>query len=755
MAVNTRIEIICSVENIRFYKNGWGILVVSIDKTISGKPAVDSNNELIIKGNMPEVQSNTQYHVVADFTPDPKWGDQYTIVQIYSEIVFDKNDKGAQKRYLQALFTPKQFETLYKTLDDPYQVLEDADAAALVQCKYIGMHTAMEMINKFRTNMALGRIFTELAEYDLTNNMIERLMNKYHSPDIIIEKVRDNPYVLADEIDGVGWVKADILARKGGISEFDPRRIGAYIRKYLRDVGESGQSWITTDELLGAILDALGEDVPDQNITQSIQNMADDLWYDEDKTKIGLKYYYTMEYKVAEELIRLRDAEPDIKEDDYKDWQKKLHQMEEEQGWEFTEEQINGIYLALKENVVLITGMAGTGKSSLVNGILAVLNSYNYVQCALSGRAASRLSEITGKAGFTIHRLLGYPSFDPDAKQNFYYHDERPLPYEVFILDEISMVNTVLFYDLIRAIPSGAKLICLGDHGQLEAIGSGNIAHDMINSPEIPTIILSKIHRQAEASGIISEAFKVRHGQQIVEKDYAGKLIKGELQDLTINAYSDASNTYYNIMAAYSTAMADPDFDMMKTQVLVPIKSRGSACTYELNNAIQELINPKKKGKREITLYMSSGHPYVLREGDKIINTSNNYKLDPVVYNGNIGIIKSIDEINDEIIAEFVGIGVVTIPSNYWRGLELGYCITVHKGQGSQWPHVIFGLDYSAYSLLSRELLYTAITRAEKKCELVVQTSALRYATVVESVSKKQTHLYEILHELTHPKLVF
>lgn len=755
MANDKRIEILCNVDTVRFFKNGWGIILVSTEKVIGGVPIQNKYGELVLKGNMPEINQDTIYHVIADYVQDPKWGDQYNVVRMYSEIVFEPGDKKGQQKYLAAIFTPRQVQALYDTLKDPFKTLEDADAVALVQVKGIGMYKAMEMINKFRTNLYLGRIFTELQEYDLTNNMVERLMKRYQSPDIIIERVKENPYVLADEVDGVGWITADKIALKGGITEFDPRRIAAYIKKYLREVSEVGQSWITTDELLGAILDTLGEDVPDANITQAIQSIADDLWYNEDKTKIGLKFYYNIEHKVAEELIRLRDASSFIEESDYKNWQDALHSLEKQQGWEFTEEQISGIYLALKENVVLITGMAGTGKSSLVRGILAVLKNRDYVQCALSGRAASRLSEITGKTGYTIHRLLKFPSFDANSKQGFYYHDENPLPHEIYILDEISMVNTMLFWDLLRAIPSGAKLICLGDHGQLESIGAGNVAHDMINSPEIPTIVLSKIHRQAEASGIISEAFKVRSGQQIVQKDYAGTVIKGDLKDLTLTTYSDASNTYYNIMAAYSTAMAEPDFNPMDVQVLTPIKTRGSACTYELNNAIQELVNPSSKKKKEVTLYASNGRPYILREGDKIINTTNNYKLDPVVYNGNIGVVREIDTANDQIIADFVGIGEVRIDSEYWHGLELGYCITIHKSQGSQWSNVIIGLDFSGYSLLTRELLYTAITRAEKKCHLIAQTSALRFATGTEGVSKKQTFLVEILHELTHPKLIF
>jgi exodeoxyribonuclease V alpha subunit len=196
----------------------------------------------------------------------------------------------------------------------------------------------------------------------------------------------------------------------------------------------------------------------------------------------------------------------------------------------------------------------------------------------------------------------------------------------------------------------------------------------------------------------------------------------------------------------------------MDCQVIGPIKTKGGACTYNINNTIQELYNPSAKNKKEITRF-SDNKPFIIREGDKIINTVNNYKLDTPIYNGNIGIVKSIwyNEILDSriITIDFIGLGNVDIPEKYWDGIELGYAITVHKYQGSQSKNVIFGLDFTAYSLLTRELVYTGITRAQKMCYLICQTGALRYATAQQSVSNKQTHLKNCLYEIAHPKLIF
>ena len=367
------------------------------------------------------------------------------------------------------------------------------------------------------------------------------------------------------------------------------------------------------------------------------------------------------------------------------------------------------------------------------------------------------MSEITGKTGFTIHRLLGYPK-GASEYQGFEFNQDNKLPYNIYILDEISMVDARLFYYLLRAIPDGAKLICLGDSGQLESIGCGNIAYDMIHSPEIPTIELTKIHRQAAKSAIITQSIAIRNGIQIINKDWTGVETRGELQDLELRCYSDKSNTFYNIMEIFSKLMAQKDFNIMDTQIIVPIKTKGDSCTYNINNTIQELYNPSAKNKKEITRF-SNEKPFVIREGDKVINTVNNYRLLTPIYNGNIGTVKSIwysEEADSRIMTiDFIGIGNVDVPEDCWIGIELGYAITVHKYQGSQSKNVIFGLDFTAYSLLTRELVYTGITRAQKKCYLVCQTGALRYATAQQSVSNKQTHLQNCLYEVAHPKLIF
>ena len=745
------VKLTCSVERIRFYKDNFGIIVCSVDKIKEGAPRIDNYGTIIFKGNMPRPIVGNMYNITAEYVEDPNWGDQYDIICMFSAIVFEDGDKKGQKKFLSSIFTPSQIKNMYEALPDPFLTLREENVADLVQVHGCGMNNAVKWINKFKDNFYIGKIYTELEQFNLTNNMIKKLMGKYGSADLVIEKVKNNPYVLCNEVHGVGWKTADKIALNGNIHPFSPLRIGAYIVYYLDKSGEYGNSWITPDELMGAILEEIGDDVPDANITQAIQDLGEKLWWDTNKTKIGLRKYYKIENKIAEELIRLRDAKSSI---EYENWEDTIKYMEFRQGWEFTEEQKAGIATGLKNNVTVITGSGGTGKSSLVAGILEVLKNCSFAQCALSGRAASRLSEITGTEGYTIHRLLGYGKGD---RNGFEYHEFNRLSQDIIIVDEISMIDGYLFYYLLRSIKSGAKVFLLGDPGQLESIGCANVAFDMIRSSEIPTVILTQIHRQAAKSAIITESIKVRNGEQLIEKEWVGTDIRGELQDLTLNCYSDSSNTYYEIMKTFSIDMVEEDFHILDTQIIVPIKNRGGASAYALNNAVQELYNPENN-KKKANVVRNAEKTYILREGDKVINTANNYKSNPPIYNGNIGIIERFD-INDEdeeiMVVDFVGIGEVELTSEYWGDIDLAYAITAHKSQGSEFNHVIFGMDFSSYALLSREMVYTGITRAKRKCTLIAQSGALRMAVSRAGVNIKQTHLQQCLYNVAHPKLIF
>ena len=782
MEEGSRLECTITVKNVRFYNQDtdFGIITAEVNKVISGTPACNKWGYIVAKGTMPDPKPGRKYSFVGIKTEDPKWGPQYQVSSMCMPLALEDATPEEKKEFLLSIFTVNQVAEMYATLKDPYQTLLDKDAGSLIQVYGCGTITAARWIERFHSHVKAAKVVLGLREYELTYNMARRLLEAYQdSSDLVLEKVKKNPYVLM-ELDGFGWKKCDALALKGGMHPHSAERVSAFIVYYLNMMAQNGYTYVySNSQLMEALLEALGEDIPDEPITEAIRQLGSRLWWSEDHEKVGLARYIHIEQQIADKLLRLRDAESNIKAGD---WKSKIHQLEEKQGWSYTDEQMAAISQALNQNIILITGYAGTGKSSVVSAILESLPGYEFAQCALAGRAAARLSEITHSEGYTIHRLLGYPLGDVRNGMFEYYEEivdgqdkSNYLPYDIIILDEISMVDSGLFLSLINAIAPGSKLIMLGDIGQLESIGAGNIAHDLILSPEIASVQLTKIHRQAEASAIITDSVKVRRNEQLIPKDWTGEETRGELQDLTYHCFLDGNNTYYRVMQQVSALLA-ANVDIMDIQVISPMKDRGNACTWNINLAIQEMYNPLEDGEEEIVVN-AFGKQYSLRLGDKVINTKNNYQTNRYegeimpfdlgdsgkgpkigncpIFNGNIGIITKLDTEKRVIVVDFNDIGEVVIPSNSLVAIQLGYAITCHKMQGDQCKYVIVALDFSAYALLTKELIYTAMTRAIKHCWIIAQTSALRYAVAQNGVSKKQTLLVELLHDIAHPQIIF
>lgn len=784
MADGDRLECTIKIHKVRFYNadTGFGIITADVSQITSGTPVYDKWNRLVAKGNMPEPKVGRTYKFTGIETVDPKWGPQYKILSLITPLALEDASPEEQKEFLLSIFTIGQVASMYEALENPYKVLWNKDAKELVKVYGCGMKTAAMWINRFHKHIRMAKVVLSLKDYDITYNMAAKLLNNYHqSSDLVIERVTKNPYLLM-EIDGYGWKKCDALALKGGMHPYSPLRVSAYMTYYLETMAQNGYTYVySNSQLMESLLATFGEDIPDEPITEAIHLLEKKLWWSEDHEKVGLHKHIRTEERIAEKLLRLKNSKSKIQ---VNDWRKTIQDLEEQQGWKYTDEQLSAIQSAIDENVILITGYAGTGKSSVVSAILKALPEYSFAQCALAGRAAARLSEITHADGYTIHRLLGYPAGTHNGFEYFEYIENGKvignyLPYEIIILDEVSMVDSDLFLSLIQAISPGSKLIMLGDIGQLESIGCGNVAHDIIVSPEIISVQLTKIHRQAKTSAIITDSVKVRYNEQLIPKDWTGEETRGELQDLTYHCYLDVNNTFYKVMQQMSALLAE-DINIMDIQVITPMKDRGGASTWNLNLAIQELYNPLKDNDQEIIIKApGKDTTYSLRLGDKVINTQNNYQTNRYVessdvirpleeedgsqkkigncpiYNGNIGIITKIDVKQRSIVVDFYDIGEVEIKSESLSAIQLGYAITCHKMQGDQCKYVIVAIDFSAYALLTKELIYTAMTRAIKHCWIIAQTSALRYAVAQNGVSKKQTMLVELLHNIAHPKMVF
>lgn len=731
-------------------------LVKEIDGEVEIHPIYKT---FTVVGIMPYLMEDADYEISATEVENKKYGKQYQVNSINLYLPNGIESKEGQKEFLDIIFTKLQVKEMYEALDDPYMTLKDGDISSLVKVKNCGMKTAVAWIDKFKTYMPLSNAMKELSEYGLTEALLRRIVNHYKSSDIAVEIIQNKPYKLI-EVNGVGWHKCDEIAMKGGLKPDSPERIGTYILYYLQERANEGYSYIPADanteiengivsktqkpiNFIDTMIEFFGDDISDEALKGGLDYVNDQLWFSDDRKFVGLKRIYDLEMSVAENLIRIRDGENDFK---YSNWKDIIKQKEIDQGWEYNEQQIEGIKAVLENQVVVITGKAGTGKSSIVDAMIAVLQGYSYAQTALSGRAAARMAEITHEEGYTIHRLLGFPKGDRDHG-GFVFHEDNKLPRDIIILDEVSMVDGELFNRLVKAIKTGSKLIMLGDTGQLECIGCMNIAADLIASKEIVSIELSQIHRQAANSGIITESIKAREGIQLIEKDWIGTEVRGKLNDLVIDCFSDKSNTFYKVMQHASSELEDGT-DIMDLMVIAPLYKNESGVD-NLNAALQSLYNPDSSEKKEVFVQKSS-KAWILREGDKIINVQNDYyaknKFTAGIFNGNIGVVKNIDIDANTIAVDFQDIpGIMILPKKNWKDLELGYAITCHKAQGSQCKKVIVGLDFGSFIQLSREWVYTAMTRAIDKCYMVAQNNALRYAVSKNSISVKRTHLAKLL----------
>jgi len=722
----------------------FAIISAKVLNVEEGDPCLSKWGTISVKGKMCELSMIEEYNIVAKEVNDEKFGKQYEVIFIGSKI--DLTNKDQQKIYLSKILTETQVDNLFKTFDNPIEILDKGDFNKLCTVKGIKGDKAEKILEKYQSTKDSYKAYVELDKYGLTKATIDKLVERYGSPDTTVNKIQENPYILIDEVEGIGWAKADGMALKGGLGEYSLFRVQAYIKYFLKEKANEGNTWCYVDDLCSAIDNVIGYDLPQDVLVESLQTLEKKLllWVNEDRDIIALKKYYDLEKNIANNLMRLSKADNIFVFDD---WEEKVHKLEERQGWSFTEEQFYGVKDILENQVIIVTGSAGTGKTSTVAGMLEAFGgNYTFAQTALSGRASGNLTDVTGEEGFTIHRLLGV---DPETGR-FIYNKKHQLDTDIIILDELSMVGAEIFYDLIQAIKTGAKLIMLGDLKQLEAIGVGNIMKDMIESDVITTIELTKIHRQAQASGIITESLKASDGIQLVDKDFFGEIILGELQDMHLDIYKQKETTP-KVMIQHFKDLISKGINKDDIQLIVPVKDSGKASAYYLSNEVQKIVtNTSQVG---LTIGKNSTTPRTLYVGDKIINMKNNYRTKTVegkecpIFNGDLGTITEINTTKRTITVLFNNKGEIVIPKKHIPEIWLGYAITTHKMQGSSAPYVICGLDCSHYKLLNKETAYTMPSRAKRYCILCAENKALRIAIATSGVKIKQTFLCKFLQQ--------
>ena len=761
-AFEDKVRLKVRVERIIYPKNGqtsgsWTIAAFRIEEVLEGEvpECFQWSLRFTAKGSMPALNARDTYTMVAHLVEDAKYGLQYEVDLMCLD--YDLTDKDDQLKFFSFFLTPTQTAALYENCDNPLVLLQNHDTKALMKIKGIGPVTAQRMINKYEDSKDLSLAFVRFYDLGLTKGAIEKLVHFYGSPEAAVEVIEKNPYLLIIQVPGYGWAKADAIAMSQGLAHDSDERMGAYLVHYLREQAEmNGNSWVSVEDLC-VVIDQVCDPQNDERIYELIRRNIKNhvLYYDNETERVGLMEYRELEQQIANEILRIQRGAAHI-EINPERAETIIRSVELEQGFEYTEEQRTAIWNTLNNQFSILTGSAGVGKSSVVNGIAHVLEAHNFrvAQVSLSGRAASKLTEITHIEGKTIHRLLKY---DPESGK-FFHNKENPLPYDIIIGDEVSMWGGEITLSLLQAIPTGAKVLFIGDTKQLEAIGLASVLTDTIKSHTMPTVQLTKIQRQQADSGIITQSLKVACGEQIVGPKTSGVEYRGVRKDFKLVTYIDSALTQSKIIDEFKELYINQHVPANDIQVLVPMRSRGEASCRALNLAIQEIVNGTPSVD-EITVPYTDGnykYSYTYRPNDRIIIMKNNYKTINIegnkepIYNGNVGYIKQIGP--DFMIVNLTEQGDIILGAEDYNNLSLGYAITVHKKQGDSSPYVIGAIDSSSYALMSKELLYTMITRARKYCVLIGQKKILQQAVKISRVKTKQTWLCELLQEATKSK---
>ena len=748
-------------------QNFYSISVIELDEELPGTEKDKINNKYTTKlvGRSVPLSTSSKYKVTAKFIFNEKYGYQYEIVSI-KPIVSEESQSTLNNSYLQAIITPNQYETLNNAYPNIVQNLLDdpnfePDYTKLKGIKQKSWEKIREKILKYQQ---IGDILALLVPLGVSSNMIDKLVSYEPNVDILKTKLKSNPYEFT-RIQGFGFLTVDKLALKINpdlaTSSF---RVAACTRHVLEEEAMNGYLWVSIQDFGKDFCKIIPPGAPEFN--ECFKHVKDLIQVERELTKdnnstllhvvddvIGLQKYYNIEESIWKYLKRLNNTT------NYEPNRSLEEAIEETNNYfstadrrvELTDEQISAIKSTIENKVVIITANAGAGKTVCIKGILNLFRNYNVATAALSGKAARRIEEATGVPSNTIHRLLEW-----QVEGGFARNEDNPLNVDLIILDECSMIDDVLLLNLLKAMPAEAKLVLVFDDAQLSPIGAGSPAKDLLSS-NLCINRLTKIHRQAESSGIKLDANKIRKNQDIftdedIDYDEFGNrfitspVIHGADKDMEIYMYTDSKMSQDKIFQQaydlYFDLLRENDGNVDKVTIVVP-KKDGVNSTRNFNNRIQERLLGREPS--ELAIKESDDGKYkVFKKGARVIQRNvNDYERN--VMNGEIGIIENISEKFCTLNFDN-GEKIVQMPKPLMRNMELAYAITVHSMQGSECENVIAILDNSHYILLDCALFYTAVTRAQKKCYLLMQPSAYKNA-LLKNKTERRTYLKDIIKE--------
>ena len=731
-------------------------------------------NNFTINGQVFQLEIGEKYTVTFEESYTERYGDGYTFVEVATEGL---TKRSAQVEFLHAVLPPGVAQDIVEKNPDNDDLLNSIldgridllDIKRVTSKNVDGYLNAVAEFNTYQEAIVL------LAPLGVSINKIQKLSAQLGGSKALIQVINRDIYSLT-RFEGFGFKTIDSFALKLGYSKDSKSRILAGAEYVLEQMSTYGDIKIPIESFDKEMCKILEVDEVDDKTFDSIIS-SDKFHYE--KGHIALSKYREEELEIASRLMTLLTSAKPLEGFD-EAFELAIQEQEDKNGFKFTDEQREAISLPKDSGVMVINGVAGSGKSSVTKALVETLDKigHSYIAGALSGKAAMVLVQNGLKNSSTIHRML---QWSPNG--GFLKNASDPLEEDLVIIDEASMNNNTLFLDILRAIEPGKRLLLIGDNGQLPPIGHGAL-FEVLLKLNVPRVELTKVHRQAAKSGVITVANEVRHHVQINEYGTEETQVLGELEDMRVFNYIDKTNIYGDLMATLNRFNQNPSTNPKDVQILTAMK-KGNLGVPRLNAGAQDILNPHPKG----TPLPSITHKDVeFRLGDRVIQNGNfyeatrfenmsDYKLykkgifsleeediegnlqnrslaqESAVFNGTIGYIVDVDKDNGMLVEfnSYVGKDLIYYSHSSEKSeigmLDLAYAITVHRSQGSGFNTVLFAFDYSAYMLLSKEFVYTGITRAINHCLMFVENTALHHAIKNTQSSNRKTYVREFLEE--------